>query len=149
DWPRMGRRDGLLRVGLVVATAAILTAITLFCAPPIALRVGEISARDVRARVAFGTVNVPQTERLREEFQDQGKTSPVAAREAVPPVVEEYPAGAPLVKRGQPITPLQLTLLHEEQRAYDRSLGYADVLRVVAAEFVIHLLICGLVALYV
>src|SRR6266404_1442886 len=92
DWlplPRMERRAGLLRIGLVVATAALLTVITSTCAPPVALRIGEISVRDIRSREAFSTVNLPQTERLREEFQDRRKaTSPVEAREAVPPVVE-------------------------------------------------------------
>ena len=153
DWlplPRMERRAGLIRISLVVATAILLTVITSTCAPPVALHIGENSTRDIRARVAFSTVNLPQTERLREEVQDQGKvTSPVEAREVVPPVIEQYSEGTPLVKRGQPITPLQFTLLHEEERAYQHSLSAGDAVRLNFAEFLIHLLICSVVAVYV
>ena len=63
-------------------------------------RVGEVYPHDLRARVDFEVVNQPQTDRSRDEAVEQPaagrRDDPAAceaARQAVPPVVEQLPAG--------------------------------------------------------
>jgi hypothetical protein len=71
------------------------------------------------------------------------------ARRAVQPVVERYPQGMPLVRRGQPITERELTLLEEEHRSYLRSLRTTDHARRGVALFLVITLLAALVVLYV
>src|SRR5207244_4703633 len=97
----------------VVGSGVVFTAAVALTAPPIPFRTGEVSARDIRARVAFTVVNEAQTERRREDLLDGGK-----ARATVAPVVDQYPAGTPLVKRGQPISVSQIALLLDEAWAF-------------------------------
>jgi putative nucleotidyltransferase with HDIG domain len=129
---------------LVVGTAVLLTAVTALAAPPIPFRGGEVSARDIRARVAFTVINEAQTEQRREEWLDGGKV-----RAAVPPVVDKYPAGTPLVKRGQPISVSQIGLLLDEDRAFRKTRSALDMGRDLTARFGMHLLLCVLIALYI
>lgn len=51
--------------------------------------------------------------------------------------------------RGQPITERQLGLLHEEQRAFLRSLSAGDHVQRAFALFLVMAMLCGLVVLYV
>src|SRR5437016_5145482 len=112
--PHLWRRPVLLRLATVLVTAAAVTGLIYSCAPLLPYRVGEVVPRDIRVRVYFEVVNQPQTERRREEAVELSGGDPIAretARLAVPPVVDQYPMGAPLVRRGQPISPRQLGLL--------------------------------------
>ncbi len=127
------------RLAAVLVTAVLAAAIAYFAGPPVAYRVGEIPDRDLRVRVHFEVINFPQTEWAREE----------AGKAGLAPVVEQYPPGLPIVKRGQPITDGQLTLLREEDRAYRKSLLPADHMRRAGSLLLISLLLAFVLVLYV
>src|SRR5262249_53275436 len=105
--------------------------------PPLPYRLGETYPTDLRVRAYFETINQPQTDQVRE---DTGT--------AAGPVVERYPVGVPLGRRGQPITPAQVMILQEEHRAYLRSLKTADHTRRGVALFLVISLLAGVVVLY-
>src|SRR5262245_46930472 len=92
--PGLKDRIARARVGLIVGTALLFTVAATILAPTIPFRSGEISPRDIRARVAFTVVNEAQTEQRREQLLDGGQD-----RVTVAPVVDRYSAGTPLVKR--------------------------------------------------
>ncbi len=149
-------REPLARLGAVVATALALTGLVYAFGPVLAFRVGEVYPYDLRVRTYFQIVDQPQTEWKREEAVEHylaveggDPFDREAVRPSVPPVIEKYPPGMPLVKRGQPITERQLALLEEEQRAYMRTLGPGDHLRRGLALFMVMGLLAGVVALYV
>jgi cyclic-di-AMP phosphodiesterase PgpH len=146
--PRLGRRAVLARAAAVLATVAAVTALVVGHGPPLPYRTGEVPPTDLRVRVAFEVVNLPQTERLREESVERGEP-PDDVVATVPPVVERYPAGAAIVRRGQPITEGQLALLRSEQRAFRHSWTAADHLRRGAGLFAVIGLLGILVVLYV
>jgi membrane-associated HD superfamily phosphohydrolase len=149
--PHLWRRPVLLRLATVLVTAAAVTGLIYSCGPLLPYRVGEVYPRDVRVRVYFDVINQAQTERRREEAVEQSGGDPVvreAARLAVPPVVDQYPVGVPLVRAGQPITPRQLGLLMEEHRAYLRNLSRADHVRRGVALFLVISLLASLIAFY-
>src|SRR4051794_22384033 len=133
------RHPILPRLAAAAVTAALAAAIAFAAGPPVAYRVGETPARDLRVRVRFDVLNLPQTDWAREEF----------GRPGVGPVVEKYPAGLPLVKRGQPISEGQYQLLREEQRAYLTSLDTSDLVSRAAALTLISLLLTFVLVLYV
>ena len=142
--PQLWHLPVLLRLATVVATMALVTYLAYRWGPPLPYRVGEIYATDLRVRAAFEVVNQPQTDLARVAVLQRMPTDQVtdpAAREraiqAVPPVVDKYPRGKALVRRGEPITEAQLTLLKEEHRAYLRSLTPADHARRGTALFLI------------
>jgi hypothetical protein len=150
--PHLCRRTVLLRLMPVLITAAAVTLMIYSFGPLQAYRVGEISQRDLRVRVYFEVVNQPLTEQKREQAVEQAGGDPQvreAVRQAIPPVVDPYPVGLPLVRHGQPITERQLNLLQEEHRAYLRSLSPADHARRAAALFLTFSLLAALVVLYV
>jgi putative nucleotidyltransferase with HDIG domain len=154
--PRLGRRRVLRRLGVVLVTAGAVTLFVFGWGPPFPYRVGETYPSDLRVRVSFEMVNQPQTELRREEAvehsPEEDARDPVTREEirrGVPPVVEKYPAGMPLVRRGQPITEKQLALLQEEHRAYVRSLTLADHARRGAGLFLVLSLLAAVVVLYV
>jgi hypothetical protein len=129
----------VLRLTAVSITAVFVAAIAYFAGPPMIYRVGQITARDLRVRAHFDVVNFPQTEWAREE----------AGKSGLAPVVEKYPPGLPIVKRGQPITEGQLSLLKDEHRAYRASLRRGDHLRRAGSLLVISLLLTFVLVLYV
>src|SRR5262249_53775607 len=141
---RLRDRTARIRFGLIVGTAVLFTIAAALLGPSFPFRAGEVSARDIRARVEFAVINEAQTEQRREELLDVGRP-----RAAVMPVVEKYPAGTPLVKRGQPISVSQIALLLDEERAFRQTRSAVDLLCGLAARFGIHLLLCVLVALYI
>jgi putative nucleotidyltransferase with HDIG domain len=150
------QRSLLLRLATVLVTAAAVALLVYCWGPPMPYRIGEVYPSDLRVRVYFEVVNQPQTDWRREEAVDSLPAGegddPVAreeARRSVDPVVEKYPAGMPLVRRGQPITERQLTLLHEEHRAYLRSLKTADHVNRAVALFLVISLLGAVVVLYV
>jgi hypothetical protein len=153
---RLCQRPVLTRLGVVLVTAGLVALLVYLWGPAVPYRVGEVYPTDLRVRVGFEVVNQPQTDWRREEAVDSLPPweggDPVAreeARRSILPVIEKYPAGMPLVRRGQPITERQLTLLEEEHRAYLRSLTPADRARRAAALFLIMNLLAGLVVIYV
>ena len=136
---RLWRHPLTPRLSVVLATAVIVTMMVYSNGPPLAVRAGEIPARDLRVRNAFAVINSPQTEWAREE----------AGRNGIGPIIEQYPAGMPLAKAGQPITDAQLTLLRQEHRVYrdlltirQRSVRWLSL-------FLIILLLAIVVTLYV
>src|SRR5947207_13414243 len=64
---RLLRHPLLPRFAVVAATAALAAAIAYAAGPPVAYRVGETPARDLRVRAYFQVVNLPQTDWAREE----------------------------------------------------------------------------------
>src|SRR5262249_37327681 len=104
----------------------------------------------------FELINQPQTEWKREEAVERSQEDEARdavtreeIRRGVQPVVEKYPPGMPLVKRGQPISERQLTVLQEEHRTYVRSLRAGDHARRGVALFLVLNLLAGVVVLYV
>jgi len=150
--PGTWRSPVLTRLAGVAATVVIVTALVHAAGPPLPYRVGEILPHDLRVRVGFELVNYSQTERMREELEQRrllGETVPDPPLSAFAPVVEKYPAGTPLLRPGHPINERQLVLLHEENRAYARSLTTADHARRFLSLLTIVGLLTVLVALYV
>jgi putative nucleotidyltransferase with HDIG domain len=152
---KLWRKAVLLRLAAVLGTMILVTFIAYWINPPLPYRMGEICPTDVRVRTYFEVVNRSQTERAREEAVDGLPSSSEGdllsreeAQQAVPPVIERYPPGVPLVRRGQPVTLGQLALLREEQRAYFASLEPSDHFRRISAIFLIMSLFAGVVALY-
>jgi putative nucleotidyltransferase with HDIG domain len=145
--PLLREKLFLARIGLIVGTALAFTLLQAWLSHSVPVRVGESCPNDIRVRVGFSLVNGPQTARLREELQEQTGSSEALA----PPVtvMEEYPAGTPIVKRGQPISVSELALLREEAQAYARTLSSADHIRHTASLFAINLLLVSFVALYI
>jgi putative nucleotidyltransferase with HDIG domain len=153
--PRLRRRSTLLRLCMVLSTAVAATVFIYLWGPILPYRVGEHLSHDLRVRVYFEVVDEPQTEFRREQAVEHYLTvergDPLAReaiRRRVPPVVEKFPPGMPLVKRGEPINKHQLALLEEENRAYLRSLSPADHVRRGVALFMIMSLLAGVIALY-
>jgi putative nucleotidyltransferase with HDIG domain len=153
--PRLWRGPVLLRLATVLATAMTVTALVYWWGPLLPYRIGETCPSDIRVRVYFEVVNQAQTDWKREEavdkFLDEGGDPLVRdeVRRRVPPVVEKYPPGVPLVRRGQSINEGQLTLLEEEHRAFLRSLRRRDHVARGAALFLVMSLLSALVVLYV
>src|SRR5437868_6671304 len=142
--PRLWTVPVLLRLATVLATMFVVTFLAYRWGPPLPYRLGEIYPNDLRARVYFEVINQPETELAREQALQRlpaGKGTDARAREsarqAVPPVIEQYQAGTPLVRRGEPVTLEQVTLLREEHRAFLRSLARADHLRRGTALFLV------------
>jgi putative nucleotidyltransferase with HDIG domain len=155
-FPRLWRRDVLLRLGIVLITALGATCLAYFGGPSLSFRVGETFPHELRARIDFEFVNQAQTDRKRDEAVEHlppdERRDPDAcerARRSVPPVLEKYPHGTLLVQRGQAITDSQLTLLIEEGRAYVRSRLPADRLRRGIALFLVFTLLALIVVIYV
>jgi hypothetical protein len=154
--PHLLRRSVLVRLGVVLVTTVIVTLLAVWSGPPFPYRVGEVYPNDLRVRVYFELVNQPQTNLAREEAVERLPPSeegdPQAreeARRAVPPVVEKFPVGLPLVQRGQPITERQLTLLKEEYRAFLRTRTTQDAVQRAIALFLVMSLLAAVVVLYV
>jgi len=153
---RFWQQPALYRCGMVLLSALAVALIVFAWGPPMPYRIGEVYPSDLRVRVYFEIVNQPQTDWRREEAVEslparQGSDPLVReeARLAVDPVIEKYPPGMPLVRRGQPITERQMNLLQEEHRAYLRSLRPSDLARRSAALFLIISLLASIVVLYV
>jgi putative nucleotidyltransferase with HDIG domain len=131
--PKLWHLPVLIRLATVLATLLVVTFLAYRSGPPMPYRVGAVYPTDLRVRARFEVVNQPLTDRARAAAIQQLPTEEVsdpAAREraarAVPPVVDEYKEGVPLVRHGQPITDAQLNLLKDEHRAYLRSQSPAD-----------------------
>jgi putative nucleotidyltransferase with HDIG domain len=157
--PSLWHKPVLVRLGLVLATVLLVTYVAYVAyvaAPPLPYRVGEIFPRSLRVRVAFELVNQPQTDHARDEavarLPPELSRDPAArekARESVPSVVEQFAEGLLLVPRGEPLTERQLTLLEEEHRAYQHSLGSQDHARRALGLFLVMSLLAIVVVLYV
>jgi putative nucleotidyltransferase with HDIG domain len=153
--PHLWQMPVLLRLSTVLATLAAVTFLAYWWGPPLPYRIGEVYPNDLRVRADFEVVNEAQTERAREEAiqslppEIRGDAQArEAARASVPRVVERFPVGVPLVRRGQPITQTQLTLLNEEHKAYLHSLQPSDHARRGVALFLVMSLLAGVVVLY-
>jgi putative nucleotidyltransferase with HDIG domain len=154
--PQLWRRSVLARLGVVLATAVAVTIVVFAAGPPRPYRLGEIYPYDLRVRAYFEVINQPQTAYAREEAIERLPPAegddPVAreeARRAVPPVVEKYNVGVPLVQRGQPISGRQLALLMEEHKAFVHTFGPGAHFRRGLALFLIMSLLAAVVVLYV
>jgi putative nucleotidyltransferase with HDIG domain len=153
---RLAQPYALLRLLPVFVTVLLATLLVYASGPPLPYRYGEVSDRELRARLFFEVIDEAQTERKRDEAVErmppEQRDDPDAreeARLAEPPVYRKYFPGSPLVRRGEPIRREQMTLLEEEQRAFRRSQDRFDHLARAAALFLIHGLLAGLVVLYV
>jgi cyclic-di-AMP phosphodiesterase PgpH len=154
--PELWRRPVLTRLGVVLATALAATLLAYLWGPPLPYRVGERYATDLRVRTYFEVVNQPRTDYARDAAVEnlppgaaENEAVREAARAAVPPVIDRYPVGVPLVQRGQPITEAQLQLLEEENRAYRQSLRRKDHVRRLIALFLTMGLLAAVAVLYV
>jgi putative nucleotidyltransferase with HDIG domain len=152
---RIWRGAVLLRLATVMGTMIVITLLAYRLGPPVPYRLGEVYPTDLRVRTYFEVVNRPQTELAREEAEQRlpssSETDPATreeAKQAVAPIVERYPVGVPLVRRGQPVTLNQLVLLRDEQIAYFASLQLGDHLRRASALFLVMSLLAGVVVLY-
>ncbi|MFN4261016.1 MAG: HD family phosphohydrolase [Gemmataceae bacterium] len=149
--PCLWRRSVWCRLAPVWGAVLSVTALLLMWGPSLPYRVGEIPARDLRTRVPFEEINHALTERYREEAIER-LTDP-RERETVyltvPSVVEHYPPGIPLARRGQPITERQLSLLAKEHQAYCQTLTPQDRWRRSGALFLVNSLLAALIVLYV
>jgi putative nucleotidyltransferase with HDIG domain len=139
----------------VSATLLVSTLLAYFSGPPLPFRKGAIYPSDLRVRAYFEVPNQARTERAKLDAVDalppERRDDPEArrsAKNAVAPVVDKYPVGMPLVRRGQPITEAQLALLQQEHRAYRRSLRMGDKARRGAALFLVMSLLAGVGVLY-
>lgn len=153
--PRLWRRPVLLRLALVAATAIAVTIGAAWWGPVLPYRPGQVPENDLRVRAYFEVINGPQTEWRREEAVERylavENGDPVAReaiRRSVPPVVEKFPPGMPLVQRGEAIGERQLTLLEEEHHAYLHSLTPGDHGRRAVGIFLIVALLAAVVVLY-
>src|SRR5438105_8914310 len=154
--PHLGQKQVLLRFLAVLLTTVIATFLAFLWGRPLPYRVGETCPRDLRARVHFEVINQPQTDLAREEavkkLHQENRDDAAAceeARAAIPPVMEVYPKGTPLVERGQTITTQQYALLEQEHRAFRESQTFGGHFRHGTALFLIMLLLAALVVLYV
>lgn len=154
--PAWCNRARLLRLGVVLTTTIVVTLMVHAWGPPFPYRLGEIYPFDLRVRVPFEIVNQPQTEWRREEAveglppeEGEDPATREEVRQAVAPVVEHYPAGMPLVRRGHPVRVHDLMRLWEEHRAFRNSLGWGDRVRRGFALFLVIGLLTSLVVLYV
>ncbi len=153
---RLGHRQTLLRLAVVLVTAVAAVLLTHRWGPHNPYRLGEVHSRDLRARVYFEVLNQPQTEQKRDEavarLSPEERADPAAceqARLAEPPVIEKYPQGTPLVQQGKPVTPQQMVLLLEEHRVFHATYGQAERFRRGIALFLVIGLLSILVVLYV
>jgi putative nucleotidyltransferase with HDIG domain len=154
--PPLWNLPALLRVATVLTTMFAATFLAYRWGPPMPYRMGEVYANDLRVRAYFEVINQPETELAREQALQHlpaGKSADAKTREtirqSIPPVVEQYSVDTPLVRRGQPVTLEQVTLLREEHRAYLHSLARGDHVRRGAALLMIIGLLTGVVVLYV
>jgi putative nucleotidyltransferase with HDIG domain len=154
--PHVWQPPVLLRLAAVLVTAAVMTCLAYHWGPSLSFRVGQSSMHDLRARVFFEVINLPETERKRDEAvarlprevrNDAEKCE--SARWSVPCVVDRYPPGTLLVKRGHPISDPQKTLLQRETAAYFQSLSAGDRIRRATALFLVFSLLASVVVLYV
>src|SRR5205085_9169315 len=139
----------------VLATMLAVTFLAYWWGPPLPFRFGEVYPNDLRVRAYFEVVKQAQTEQAREEavqrLPEDERADPAAreaARLAVPPIIEKYPVGMPLVQRGQPIGLTQIHLLQEEHRAYLASMQGSDHARRGVALFLVMALLATVVVLY-
>jgi putative nucleotidyltransferase with HDIG domain len=137
-WPRLLRRDVLLRLAAVLVTALGATFLAYYWGTTASYRVGESPSHDLRARVYF------EVERLPGQTQRSNPDAPPGA-----PLLERFPPGTLLVQRGVPITEPQFALLREEAVAYQHSRSSADHLRRGVALFLVLSLLSMLSVLYV
>jgi putative nucleotidyltransferase with HDIG domain len=138
DLPVLGRLlhlPALARLGVVLATATIISVLAWWAAPPLPYRVDEIYPYDLRARVDFDVIN------------HVGLANPDAHER--PDIIEKYSRGMVLVPRGAPIQERDLALLHEEELAFRETLSQADHFGRGVALFMIMTMLAGLVSLYV
>jgi putative nucleotidyltransferase with HDIG domain len=154
--PRLWQPRVLSRFGVVIATVVAATFLACHLGPPLPYRLGEVCRGDLRARVDFEVIDHQKTEERRDEevkkLPENLRSDPVEydqARQAVPPVMQKYPRGTPLVLGDQPISKLQMLLLQEEHRAYQESLSSEDQWRRNAALLFIMSLLASLVVIYV
>ncbi|MFL5245140.1 MAG: HD family phosphohydrolase [Gemmataceae bacterium] len=154
--PDLGQRHVWLRLLAVLGATLAATLFAYLWGQPLPYRVGEASPRDLRARVNFEVINQPQTDLARdkavEKLRQENCDDPAAyeeARRGVPPVMETYPRGTPLVQRGEKITAQQWALLEEEHQAHRDQQTAGDKLRQASALFLIMSLLAALVFLYV
>jgi hypothetical protein len=137
------------RFGVVALTVVLATVIVAVCGPPVPFRVGEITGRDLRVRATFTVINFPKTELIREEAETHWPSIEEPPPVLPPVVVEKYPVGMPIVRRGAPITEAQLMLLREELRAYQRTYRWEDHARRVIGLFLTVSLLTTIVVLYI
>ncbi len=150
------QRDNLVRIGVVVFTTLVLTALAYAWGLPLPYRIGEKWYHDVRARVAFTIIDESRTDDARDDaerkLREQNCEDPAKiarARAAVPPIPDHYEVGRSIVRWGDVITPDQLRVLREEMKAYQRSLGLKDQFKRGLALFLLMGLMALLVVLYV
>src|SRR5262249_34970483 len=131
--PELWQGPVMLRLGAVFFTIVAATLFAFFWGPPMPYRAGEVCPNDLRARVFFKVVNQPKTSRAREDavgnLPEESRKNPEECekvRALTEVIYDSYQGGSPIVLHGQPITEQQISLLDEEHRAYQRSLGRLD-----------------------
>lgn len=150
--PCLLRRSVLLRLGVVLLTAAAVAGMVYAWGPSLPYRAGEVCSRDLRVRVDFEVINEAKTESKRDEVLSKFTGTPSereAIRRAIPPVIDQYSPGMSLVTRGQPISEKQRALLEEEHRAYLRTQTPGDHARRALAIFLVISMLAALVVMYV
>ncbi|MGQ9575858.1 MAG: HDIG domain-containing metalloprotein [Thermoguttaceae bacterium] len=131
-WASLQRRDVLLRIGLCVATAALLCWVIRGWDPPLVYRAGQVLPRDVVARVEF-------------EAPDPASID-LGADPAE--VLKRYQPGQRLVEAGRALSASQVQLLRAEYEAFVAQRPLVEKLGRGLAVFVLILALFGLCALY-
>ncbi len=149
-------RPTLIRVAIVLAVTVATTFLADAWSHSIPYRVGEVWPHDVRTRVDFEVENLAKTEEDRdaavERLPPHERNNPILCarlRQAIPVVVDRYPAGTILIQRGQVVTEDKRQLLRAESRAYHKSMKWAARGRRYFALFLLMSLLALLVVLYV
>src|SRR5206468_3490235 len=108
--PRLWRPAVLRRLAAVLATTLTAALLAFQHGPNHIFRAGETYSYDIRARAYFEMVNVAETARRRDEAIERippdlrTEVAVTAAQGAIGSVIDRYPPGALLVKRGEAIT---------------------------------------------
>jgi putative nucleotidyltransferase with HDIG domain len=152
---QLNRRSTLLRLGCVLVTSLAATLLAFCWGTPQPHRVGETCAHDLRVRAYFEVVDQAKTDEARSQAievippEERSEEACQEARASVRPVVDKYYEGALLVKRGQPITEAQYTLLEVESDAFLNSRSLAEQAGRAVALFLLLTLLSGTVVIYV
>ena len=142
--PPVWRKAVLARLLVVFLTAGLVVALLAGHGPPFPYRFGSTLSHDFRARVAFEVPNEAYAAQ-QEDLIEDGESGRVSTS----PPLDEYPAGAILIKRGQRINVVKLALLQAEHRAYLAHRSFLDRLSNVLSLTLIIFLLTGLLTLYV
>lgn len=147
-FPLAWSRPVALRLLVVLAASAAVTALLFLNSPPFPHRVGAVLPHDFRARVAFEVPNEAfAAHRVEQSYPDSAAEPPQTGIDSPP--TDRYASGAILVRRGQRIDAPKFVLLLAEHRAFAGSQTTADRAARLLSIALIVLILTALLAVYV